>query len=469
MGISITDHNPSYSGASVACIGALFFIELLLLALVGFGLSIIAIAGLVLIAGLIALYRFFNNPLLLLQVFLLSILAGSIDLFSTGSSTSQISFVDLVYPILLTFAIIRFLFTKNIISDPRYNVILILFGFFLAWSLFLVLLATDKLLSLAFWKNYFSGFIVFFFTLSAIRRPDQVKSFFNVLILWGTILAFISFYIIYSLGGISTGLIKIFLSKNLLATSWGKSNYLAAFYVLIIPVTIGHLLTIRSHFSKFLLSSALLVMFSAMVLTLSRGGIVSMVAAVLILISKILKPRTFVPLLLLISMIALILLLNPMTYVLYKSVSRVDSSLSYFSRLNFYKDVWNTILDYPITGVGIANLGYYSKFIISTTVASAHNIVLGMLGETGIVGASLFLPLLGYSFLLCVRDYRNEKNEKVRILQWSFISAFCGVLIHSMMEPNFEGFQFSVMIWSTLALFFRIAEMNPEDKAKLVG
>jgi O-antigen ligase len=165
----------------------------------------------------------------------------------------------------------------------------------------------------------------------------------------------------------------------------------------------------------------------------------------------------------------LILLLNPLTIVLFKSLSKVESSLSYFSRLNFYEDVWKTFLKNPITGIGLGNLGYYSKFQITDSVASAHNIILGMLGETGIVGAAFFITMLVYTVILSFKNYIKEKNERIKILLWSFLSAIIGALVHSMMEPNIEGFQFSIMFWSCLAVSYRLSGLSDENKILLVN
>ena len=210
-------------------------------------------------------------------------------------------------------------------------------------------------------------------------------------------------------------------------------------------------------------------MFSAIVLTLSRGGLLSLTIALILLLSKLIKPKTFIPIMSLFIGVALILILNPFTKVIYQGLSTVDSSLSYFSRLNFYEDVWNTFLKHPITGVGLANLGYYSVFKITTSAASAHNIILGTLGETGIVGSILFISLLALSLIRTLKNFLNEKFERIKILQWSFFCGFIGVFIHSMMEPNFEGPQFAIMFWSTFAVFIRLAELNDEEKSNLVN
>lgn len=116
-------------------------------------------------------------------------------------------------------------------------------------------------------------------------------------------------------------------------------------------------------------------------------------------------------------------------------------------------------LDNPIIGVGIGNLGYHAKFIVLDH-ASAHNIVLGLLGETGIPGALVFISLLISVFVYFIKSYRRENIDSNKILLWSFLSSIVGVYVHSLMEPNFEGFQFSIVFWTSVGLMVRFTEIS---------
>jgi len=204
-------------------------------------------------------------------------------------------------------------------------------------------------------------------------------------------------------------------------------------------------------------------MFSALILTLSRGGIVALGIALVFLLSRILRPKTFLPIFFTMILVGIILFLNPLTSVLIERLATVESSFSYMTRVNFYKDVWQMFLDNPVVGVGIGNLGYHSTFVI-VAHSSAHNIILGLLGETGIPGALLFISLMFYIVFYFVRSFSTEKNHSTKILLWSFLSSLMGVYIHSMMEPNFEGFQFSILFWTALALFIKYTELDQSEK-----
>ncbi|MCK9281425.1 MAG: O-antigen ligase family protein [Melioribacteraceae bacterium] len=446
----------------------LLLIEIILLAFLAFEYSVIAIITVVAIIGVFILYWFYKTPFALVHTFLLSILAGAVETVKISTTKSQLAFVDILFPLLIAMFLIKLFFHASEDEKQKYYLIIGLYGIYLIWSLMTVFIAVDTTLALAYWRNYFAGFILFAYSLLTIKSANQIKLSIILLITWGIVLAILEFSVIITLGGTSEGLMKLFFTKNLLATSWGKSNYLAAFYVLIIPFTVGFLLASKSKITKTVLSFSLLLMFSAVLVTLSKGGILALGVGLSVFVVKAIKPRTIIPILSVIALVAIILLLNPMTYVIFEGLTNVDNSFSTMTRINFYVDTWHAFLNHPLTGVGLGNLGFYALFKISAS-ASAHNIVLGMLGETGIVGALIFLPLLGYAYFRTIKNYYTEKNERIKILLWSFVGAFTGVLVHSMIEPNFEGFQFAVMFWTSLAVFFRLSELSEEEKSYVLG
>ncbi|MDH7606141.1 MAG: hypothetical protein QHH13_14675, partial [Melioribacter sp.] len=114
----------------------------------------------------------------------------------------------------------------------EFSYINISYVLFLIWSLIISLISLDPSLALSWWKNYFIGFLMFNYALITFNSEREVKNFIIMIILWGVILAIIIYVILFSLGDIKISVIKLFFTKNLLATSWGKSNYLATFFVL---------------------------------------------------------------------------------------------------------------------------------------------------------------------------------------------------------------------------------------------
>lgn len=418
---------------------------------------------LLLLALILSIYLFyysFQSPFFLLNLLIFSILVGSLGLFKVGGKTPPILLVDLFFVLVIFIFILRLVIDDN--KHERFFLFSLLWIPFLIWGLLSPIIAYDKFRALLIWRSYFAGFISFSFAFYIIHRKSQVNSLLMALLIWGFTLAIIEFYILVELGGLSSGIIGIFLKKNLLATSWGKSNYLATFFVLIIPITIGYFITQKSHKAKIFSGITLVFMFSALIFTLSRGGILALMISIIFLLFGVVKGRTLIPIMIGFTIITLIIILNPLTGVIIDRLATVERSYSYMMRLNFYRDVWKMVGDNPVIGVGLGNLGYHSQFKV-TTHASAHNFILGLMGETGIIGAFLFLILLGKVFLKYFHDYMNESIEQIKILRWSFISSFIGCFIHALMEPNFEGYQFSIMFWVVVALYLKLNLLLSEN------
>jgi len=412
------------------------------------------LSGLVFLA-LLSYYTFLK-PYLFVIVILVGMIIDSFLPIKIRANSPSLLVSELFLLSLTPIIFIRF-FLDYYNREKIPNEILIWFPF-LIWSLLIgLIIGIDKLRIIAFWKNYFAGFLTLFVVMNFLVEDKEVKLLLRSIIFWAVGLALLEIKVILDAGGLVSGFVGLFIYKNLMNIGWGRSNYLAAFFVVIIPITLGYLLYTKKVFEKYLLSFFLLIMFFAITLTLSRGGILALIVALIILLPKVVKPRYFFSALLLLAAIIVIFLLNPLTFVIIDRLSTLETSGSVYSRINYYIDVWNAFLDYPFTGVGFGNLSYYSKFILGPEFSpSAHNIVLGALGELGLFGAIMYLSI----FLLIGKKiylfYKSENDDYIKILRWSFIASFIGGFVHSLVEPTLEGFQFSIVFWSITSLNFKL-------------
>ena len=411
----------------------------------------------------IIIFLVFKNPVIILYVLFLSILADSFIPMKNHPLHFSLLSVEFFFAIFFVLSITKFLF--NLDKKIYVPKIISIWVFFLIWSLLIGLfIALDKYRFLTYWKNYLAGFFIFSLIYYSIEDKIQLKSVIISLIIWGLLLSLIELKVMLELGGFTVGLVGLFFKKNLLTLGWGRSNYLAAFFVIIIPLSIGYMLYTKSKKLKIFIIFTLIFMSFAIILTLSRGGILALILALVILFARVLKARTFIPFLIVLLIITLIILLNPLTYVLFNRISSIETSNSYFSRLNFYVDVWNTFLKHPITGVGFGNLGYYAMFVLPASDSpSAHNIVLGALGEVGIIGSILYFLVFGLLLKNVYFGFRAEKDESLKILRWSFFAALLGGVLHALVEPTFEGLQFEIIFWSLAGISTKLYMLKPSE------
>lgn len=440
----------------------LLFFEILLLGLFAGAGLIPFLALIILISLTILVLLAFNFPFIAIHILVFSILIDSfIPIKDSNGPTLLV--VELFFIIVLGVSALKFLF--NLDRKSEVSLLILIWIPFLVWSLFTGLaVAVDEIKMVAYWKNYFAGFFVLSLTYYAIKNKIHLKSVIFSIIIWGVLLALLEIKVLIGLGGFSTGIVGLFLKKNLLTLGWGRSNYLAAFFVVIIPFTIGYLLYSNSKKLKLVMTAAVVLMSFAIILTLSRGGILALFIALIILFSRVLKPKTFIPILTILILVTIVLLINPLTYVLIDRIASVETSASYFSRIDLYRDVWKTFLGHPIAGVGIGNLGYYAVFIVPEGASpSAHNIILGALGEVGIVGATFYFSLLGYLLYSIYKNFKRENDEALKIFKWCFISAFIGGLLHTLVEPTLDGMQFSIIFWTLAGSYNKLDMLRNSD------
>lgn len=405
-------------------------------------------------------YSTFNTPIIAIHLLIFSILVDALVPIKTNSTGPSLLIVEAVFVILLALMIIKFL--SNLDGKIEIPNLILLWLPFLIWGIVIgLLVGVDKLRVVAYWKNYLAGFFAFSLTYFAIKNKAHLISLIIGIMIWGLILSLIEIKILFDLGGFTTGIVGLFFKKNLLTVGWGRSNYLAAFFVVIIPLTIGYLFYTKSKGAKYLITFALVLMTFALILTLSRGGILALLIGMVILFSRLLKAKTFMPFLIVLLVIAVVLLLNPLTYVLIDRISSLETSGSVSTRINFYKDVWNAFLNHPITGVGFGNLGYYATFIFGPDESpAAHNIFLGAIGEVGLIGAILYFSILGTLLRNIFIGFRIEQDESIKFLRWCLISSIVGGLVHTLVEPTLDGLQFSIMFWTIAGVYLRIDKLK---------
>ena len=417
-------------------------------------IPLIAVLSIIILFPLI--FYTFKLPIIAVHILIFSILVDAIIPFKNVSKGPTLFIEEIFLGLFLAIFTIKFLLNLN--NNLKIPLIILIWIPFFVWTLPIGLfVALEKMRILVFWKNYFAGFFSLMLVYYAIENKTHLRSLIIGLVVWGFILALIEFNILMQIGGFSSGAVGLYFKKNLFAVSWGRSNYLASFFVLIIPLTFGYLFFTKSKKLKLFFSITLVFMFLGIILTLSRGGLLALILALSLLFARTLRARSLIPFITVLLIIVTIILLNPLTYVIAEGMSSLETAGSVYSRLNFYEDTWNAFLKHPLTGVGFGNLSFYSTFILAKDASSsAHNIILGMLGEAGLIGGIFFFSILGVVIVKVFKDYRNEEDHSLKLLKWAFFSAISGGYIHSLIEPNFEGFQFSVIFWAIVGTFFNL-------------
>ena len=179
----------------------------------------------------------------------------------------------------------------------------------------------------------------------------------------------------------------------------GHPNQLALFFDLLLPLSVSLLFLPMRAGIKFLLLAAVFLEVLALGVTYSRGGIVSSILAILLILlfhwsMRIGLLRAIFAILFaaVLSLVVLLTVPNPIE----KGLLRTEGTG--YGRVVLAKVALNVIRHHPMFGVGLNNFVYAARQyahtpeqLISVWNSPVHNLFLFIAGEIGLVGLTFFL------------------------------------------------------------------------------
>ncbi len=288
-------------------------------------------------------------------------------------------------------------------------------------------------------------FIMFFLTAQAFReRRDFVK------LAW--------FLLVLGFSVALLGIIQHFTSEGTLY--WFRRlpaggdvfgpfvnrNHFAGFIELVVPVGLSLLMFRGVHRHLFSMVGLLtIVPIAALILSSSRGGIVSFVfeAGVLVLLARTRKapegPRIVAIAVMVLAAVAFIAWLGAGTAIERLSTTRL-SDVTLTRRASMFRGAQHIFLDHPIKGAGLGALvsvyPRYETIYDGLIVDHVHNDYIEALAETGLLGGLCGLAFLGLLYREGRRSFLAEQGHFSRALHAGAIAAVCGLLLHSWVDFN---------------------------------
>lgn len=222
-------------------------------------------------------------------------------------------------------------------------------------------------------------------------------------------------------------------------------NHYAGLMEILIPIGLGYILSARQSKARPVLVFAILVAIASVLLSGSRGGMIALVAELILFSVLVLRkgpePRPARVILvgcLTLAAVALLLFIWLDPGDVTKRLEQTASSpkMSIADREKYAFDTFRMIRNYPIVGVGAGSFeaAYpaYQSFSSDLVVNHVHNDYLEALAETGVVGFLLVLCAIGL-FLRQVFFLSLHRSN------WIGVGAAvgcCGLLIHSFSDFN---------------------------------
>lgn len=191
-----------------------------------------------------------------------------------------------------------------------------------------------------------------------------------------------------------------------------------------------------------------LVMSASLVLSLSRAGIVSFIAALVLIGAVLGLGRTAKRWALLPVALAALLLISLAWFGLgplidrYRTLMDLPDDRSMTGRVAVWKDAVKIAEDHPYMGSGPGTFGAvfpeYKTVPDPVFYEHAHNDYVQLLAETGTVGFGLGLGTLGFLGGFLLAGGRARRNPRARALLLGVATGMAAILIHGLSDFNFH-------------------------------
>lgn len=328
-----------------------------------------------------------------------------------------------------------------------------------------LLLTEDPLLGIATLKLRIMPIAAFLLASRRVRTQPDIEHFFNSLIWFGFALAAIALYNWYRFSSGALVLSDELGPKDMLQLAFGRSNYLASMFAILIPTMIVFAREKRRLASRLSYTGALLLVSVALVFTQSRGAMISLALGLtswaLFGFARAPSPRKVIKSLFLLTsgLVAGVLIWHKMPDDIRVGL---DTGFSLFwsdaSRGNYgggrtelwvaaIKGAWQAHL----FGIGLGNQAiWYAR---AGMTPSAHSLYLETLLETGIVGLVALLGIL-YAFGIILWRIWASCPVRDHRMVGALLGTFVTSLINVSQEPSFWAPQYSCLFWMIMGVAY---------------
>ena len=305
----------------------------------------------------------------------------------------------------------------------------ILILFFALWAFVMYMLhSSNEGGAFICWSMYLMPCILFLSFSQLIYYEKSESALEKGWIIWGLLLAI---QLLYSIYFSQMYLLDLHYKANL---SWARSNYIAA--MLETPIIWCYHRIHQKNTKRTAAFIAFIICTVALFLTVSRGGILTIV----------------------LSLLMYSLLKRKLSFLFYFAIlvayffPRISSRfLEFFdtgnvSRMYLWLQSAELLLKKPVLGYGPGDVNLYENIFTTTEMATdPHNFILTILLHTGVIGFIIFAALV---VMFCHRAlilYKKKRNP-------FFIVVLFAAFFHGMGEPTFLGYSYSFIFWYSMVM-----------------
>jgi len=257
-----------------------------------------------------------------------------------------------------------------------------------------------------------------------------------------------------------------------------QPNVMAGALVLVLAGLVAGLVfgwRMLHRWQKWVLVLAGLFMAGILVLTQSRGGLMGLGAAFLLILAlRFKRGWVAIPVCLALAT-GLVLAVGPDR--LFDSLSHAQTGISSLEgRVEIWSRAVSMIGDFPVTGIGIGTFGpvadtlYPFNYNVPGSIPHAHNLFLQIAVDLGLPGLIAWLSLWGFIILSAARMFRAGRRTHVHWQMAAAAAVLCSqaaMAIHGLSDAVTWDTRPAVLVWVIWG--FAIAACKQADSAQITS
>ena len=311
-------------------------------------------------------------------------------------------------------------------------------------------------------------FAIFFVVINMVESKRQFQRLFSIVILSGLIISIIGVMQKYNLSYPERANWGIAASGGSSFGPFFNRNHFAGYLEMVIPLTLGYLLTDVELNKKIFYGLIGGIMSLALFFSLSRSGILIFIATLLFIAvfsaqKKKLRNATASILFLFAAVLFASFFLLDVDLIAdrFRSTFVENQNIFFFMRGYHWGDILKIWRDFPIFGSGLGTFGSlsakYKSVFSQAKFTYAHNDYLQLLAETGIFGfLSVFLFFIFY-FRSLLTIWLMRRNRYVLGMVLGGVSSIWAILLHSLVDFNLHIPSNGLLFFIILGLTYRLA------------
>lgn len=357
-------------------------------------------------------------------------------------------------------------FNKKVIKANTLLIPMFLAGVFMIINSFTSLNILGSMRDLAF---NFGGIFLALMVYKEVNNKEKLNNILTSIAIGAALVGVFGLYQFVFLGTVQREWIDASLKGVITRRAYSvfmNPNIFAEYLVLVTPLVVSQFWAHRDGFKKFiyLMISGLLLL--NMMLTFSRGGMVSIAVAAMVFLFFAMRPL-FV-FLIPIGIFSINFLPEKIQNRIYSIFNFADSSTSYrFKMWGITKDL---IRDHSMVGVGFGHKTFKQEFellIRSMPIFHAHNTYLEIMAEGGALGIVSFLYIVIGSIVNLFKSGMNSTDKYIRTISIGLLASIMGILTNGMTEHIVYINRIIVMLWMVFGLTGALRNIYEDEKVNV--